>query len=39
MINHPVTQIAARLHHRVMPKIIRLDYVDLKIVEKFIGRI
>lgn len=26
---HPATQIAARLHHRRMPKIVRLDHVDL----------
>lgn len=31
---HPATQIAKRLQHRKMPKILRLDYVDLKGVEK-----
>lgn len=30
---HPCTQIALRLHYRHMPKILRLDHVDLKAVE------
>ncbi|MBX3708491.1 MAG: HD domain-containing protein [Gammaproteobacteria bacterium] len=29
----PAVQIATRLQHRKMPKILRLDYVDLKVVE------
>ena len=29
----PATQIAKRLQQRVMPKIIRLDYADLHLVE------
>lgn len=28
--SQPATQIAARLHHRKMPKIVRLDHVDLQ---------
>jgi len=31
--DHPATQIAARLHYRKMPKIIRLDHVDHRIAE------
>lgn len=30
---HPVTQLAKRLHHRLMPKIIRLDDIDIKALE------
>ncbi len=30
---NPAAQIAKRLQHRIMPKILRLDYVDLKTVE------
>jgi HD superfamily phosphohydrolase len=31
--NHPATQLAHRIQFRLMPKIIRLEYVDIKIAE------
>ncbi len=31
--NHPAIQIASRLQNREMPKIVRLDHVDVKLVE------
>ncbi len=31
---HPAVEIASRIQHRIMPKIIRLDYVDLKMAEQ-----
>lgn len=33
---HPATQIAARLHYRKMPKILRLDHVDYRIADKLL---
>ena len=35
--NHPAAQIAKRLQYRSMPKIIRLDYVDLPAIEAMIA--
>lgn len=32
--NHAATQIARRLHHRQMPKIVRLDNMDIQIAEQ-----
>lgn len=31
--NHPAVQLAERLQHRRMPKIVRLDHLDLKLAE------
>jgi HD superfamily phosphohydrolase len=34
--DHPATQLAKRLEFRRMPKILRLDYVDIKIAEHWL---
>ncbi len=35
--DHPAAQIAKRLQYRQMPKIIRLDYIDIRSIEEMIA--
>lgn len=34
--NHPSVQLAKRIHARIMPKLTRIDYVDIKIAEQLL---
>ncbi len=35
--SHPAVELAKRLHYRHMPKIIRLDFIDIALAEKMIA--
>src|SRR6185312_10255373 len=37
--NHPAVCIAKRIHHRKMPKIIRLDHADIPQVEAMVNEL